>query len=346
MALVTPLILTALGGSIVSEIRTKLDVPAMGMITIENGVISEPIVEGNTRVGFRDPIDASMPWHLGSNTKAVTAALTGLMIQDGKFKFDTKVVDYLELDTKQLAEGWKDLTVRMLLEQTSGVTKESYPGGFGWYEDKRPLPVQRLEYSRKVFSEPPKDMGTFGYANANYVILAALAEKASGKDWEALIRERFFKPLDLVTAGIGPCPAKAPQPHKTVDGKFALLDVGDVTDNAPVLASASSIYMSLGDYAKWMTAVLDQSGPLTKDSWRNLMTPTTIRGTYAGGWILVRDHGITRFITHCGSNTMNTTACWIDVTNRRAIAMCANAASEDLMKEMNTACMNWAAKRN
>lgn len=343
--MVVPLLITFANASLITEIRTNLEVPAMGMLTIENGLASAPEVEGNTRVGFNDPIKPEMPWHLGSNTKAFAAALVAILIEDGRLSYSSKVLDILEIDPKTVSSDWKDLSIRALLEHTSGISAESYPGGFGWYDDKRPIRTQRLEYAKKALAAPPMKTDKVVYSNANYVILAALCEKVANKDWEKQIEERIFKPLGITTGGFGPCPPKAPQPHKVSEGKFALLDVGDVKDNAPVLMPASGIHMSLGDYGKWLQAVLTEGGIMSKNSWRLLLTPTSIRGGYAGGWILVRDHGISRYITHCGSNTMNTAACWIDFTNRRAIAMCANGTTDELFKAMNEACMKWAARQ-
>lgn len=327
-----------------TELRTKTRVPAIGAITIEGGLIRPAEVEGNTRLGFNDPVTADMPWHLGSNSKAFTAALFATFVREGKATYESKIVKLLEIDPSTIGKGWENLSVRDLLEQTGGVPTASYPGGFGWYYDTRPLRTQRLEYVKASLKNEPVDAGKFVYANANYVILGAVCEKLGNRDWETLIESRLFKPLGIEKAGFGPCPKQAPQPHKSVEGAFALLDVDDVTDNAPVLYPAGGIHMSLRDYAKWLQAVMDENGPLTKPTWRLLVTPTSISARYASGWLLVREHGRARFMTHMGSNTMNIAGTWIDFERKRAIAVMANAMNDAAMLEINRVLRDWVSK--
>ena len=51
---------------------------------------------------------------------------------------------------------------------------------------------------------------TFSYSNAGYIIVGAILERVSGKQWETLIRDRLFTPLKMTSAGFGP-PSKSNQ---------------------------------------------------------------------------------------------------------------------------------------
>lgn len=330
--------------SLVSDLQAKTGLPAVGAIIVEDGLIRPAEVRGNARLGFNEPVNADMPWHLGSNAKAMTAALVATFVAGGRTTYGSSVLKVLEIDPGNVAPGWDKITIRDLLEQTSGLTTETYPGGFGWYEDKRPIREQRRDYTRRVLALAPVDRGKFVYANPNYVLLGAICEKLGGRDWERLIEERLFRPIGIENAGFGPCPKGGPQPHKAIDGGFSLLDVDDVTDNAPVVNPAGSIHMPLREYAKWMKAVMDESGPLTRREWRDLVTPTSIAGKYGAGWLLVRHRERARFMVHLGSNTMNIMGCWIDFERKRAIAIAANGYSDEAMKEINRVCREWATK--
>jgi CubicO group peptidase (beta-lactamase class C family) len=123
-------------------------------------------------------------------------------------------------------------------------------------------PAQRMDYAKTAMATPPMGYGKFKYANANYIVLGAICEKLGGREWERLMEERLFRPLGITTGGFGPCPKGAPQPHKFVEGGFILPDVDDVLDNAAVTYPAGGVHMSLPDYAKWIKAVMDESGPL------------------------------------------------------------------------------------
>lgn len=46
-------------------------------------------------------------------------------------------------------------------------------------------------------------VGNFVYSNLGYMVAGAMAEKKTGKSWEALMQEKLFKPLGMTSAGFG-----------------------------------------------------------------------------------------------------------------------------------------------
>jgi D-alanyl-D-alanine carboxypeptidase len=327
-----------------ADLRKKLDLPGIGAVTVENGLVNAVEVEGTTRTGFNDPIKPEMTWHLGSNTMGFTAALVASFVEEGKLSYDSTVVKVLGLDVKRIEPGYEGVTVRDLLEQRGGVTRETYPGGATWFTDKRPIREQRAEYAQLAFMTPRTDAGRFVYANANYVILGAICEKVGNRSWEELMEKRIFQPLGITSAGYGPNPKGNPQPHKLVDGVFSLLDDDEAKENAPVVYPAGGMYMSLGDYGKWLKAVVEESGPIPKSQWRLLTTPTTLRGSYAGGWLLQKDGERARFMTQFGSNTLNIAGTYIDYEKKRAISIAANGYSDTIAKEIAKTMHEWVTR--
>jgi D-alanyl-D-alanine carboxypeptidase len=331
------------GPAWLTDLRTKLDLPAMGAVTVENGLVGPVQVIGNTRLGFNDPVKPEMPWHLGATTQAFTAALIATYVEDGSLSYQSKVVKVLDIEA-YVDKAWSKVTIRDLLEQTAGLPDELYPGGQGWHDDKRPLIEQRLDYTKRALKNPPDNPGKFRNAAPTYVVLGAICEKVGKRPWESLVERRVLKPVGIESAGFGPCPKGAPQPHKLVEGMFSLLDVDDVTDNAPVVYPAGGLHMSLADYGKWMKCVMEENGPLDKAAWRNLVTPTSITGSFSSGWLFVRHRALARFMTYGGSNTMNVLVCWIDFERKRAIAITGNGMSDEIMAELGRAARNWAVQ--
>ncbi|MEQ1933782.1 MAG: serine hydrolase, partial [Fimbriimonadaceae bacterium] len=297
------LVLALQGPTWLTPLREKLDLPAIGGLEIENGKVVGLTVEGIREVGSTETAAKDSVWHLGSNTKAMTAVLVATYIKTGQIGFDSKVLPLLKVKPESVAKGWEDLTIRQLLEHASGLSPESYPSGRAWFLDKRPVRVQRAEYVLKALAKEPGPK-SYVYSNANYTILGAVCEQLGDDTWESLITKRVFTPLGIKSAGFGPVSLRDPQPHLFREGKFRELEQDEVTDNAAVIYPAGAAHMNLEDYARWLQAVLSRDKQLLSESvWQELLTPSTEKGKYAGGWMTVREGGTTKFLTHFGSNT-------------------------------------------
>src|SRR5262245_13760056 len=128
---------------------------------------------------------------IGSTFKAMaTFALLQLMDQ-GKFKLDDRVSDYLTDFKIQNEDPKKPVTFRHLLTHTSGM-----PPDFGpfpvWGDEAPPTLEQYLKTSLKVVGEPlEKEV----YSNMAYSLIGYQVQKLSGKPFKKYVEENIFKPL-------------------------------------------------------------------------------------------------------------------------------------------------------
>ena len=188
---------------------------------------------------------------IGSTTKAMTSAALGMLVDDGKLRWDDRVIDHLP--DFRLFDPYvtRELTVRDLLTHRSGL-----PGtDLLWLRGDLPQAemIRRLRHVRPNSSFRAQ----FTYQNVVYAIGGALIEKISGKPWEEFIRTRIFAPLGMTESeplvlGIASRPNVA-TPHGEVRDTVRVVPIRS-TD--PV-ASAGSVWSSVSDMAKWMRFVLD-----------------------------------------------------------------------------------------
>ena len=133
---------------------------------------------------------------IGSTGKSITASAMMMLVEAGKVDLDAPVQQYLPWFRLADAEASAKITVRMLLNHTSGI-----PGGAGWasqaYSDVSDDALEeqvRSFHSVKLISVPGT---TYEYANANYQVAGMIVQAVSGKSFQAYIQEHIYAPLDM-----------------------------------------------------------------------------------------------------------------------------------------------------
>ena len=192
---------------LVESVRRKYDLPALGaaIVTLDKTYVA---VAGVRKIGDPTLVTDDDAWHLGSCTKAMTATLAALLIQDKTARWETTIGEvFPEMST--MREEYRAVTLRQLLDQRGGFAIDSLPHGTSfdeWRARSESLPAQRLDYVRQMLTQAPAYApgSKMLYSNVNFVVAGAMLERLTGKSWEDLMRERLFVPLKMSSAGFGP----------------------------------------------------------------------------------------------------------------------------------------------
>jgi CubicO group peptidase (beta-lactamase class C family) len=356
---------------LLAEVRAKYALPALAAAVIKNGnIVAEGAV--GTRVAGADiPVTLDDRFHLGSDTKAMTATLAAMLVDEGKLRWTSTIGEVLGDILPDLKPGFAKITLAQLLSHTSGIptdNEEILKLYFSADAFDHPLTEWRLQLLKAWGSKheprfPPS--GKFQYANLGYIAVGAMIEKASGQPWERLIYDRIFVPLDLKTAGLGPQATfglyDAPVGHRRDDkGKLTAFPWGEPADLPAALGPAGLAHMSIKDFATWAAwnAGEGKRGPalIKPETLKRLHTAavemevkdpkpgTPKSGAYAFGWGLAKlDWTDKAILTHNGSNGLNFASVDIDVDHDLAIVVATNIAGSsadqaalDLMKALYT----------
>ena len=100
-------------------LRAKYQVPACASAVIERGRITALGATGFRRVDQNVRVTTADIWHIGSCTKSMTAALVGMLVDDGKLRWETTVPE--ALPDIACAPGWGKVTVWDVVTQRSGI---------------------------------------------------------------------------------------------------------------------------------------------------------------------------------------------------------------------------------
>ncbi len=290
------------------RIRLDYGFPAMTAFTLRGVDVVDRGTVGTRSRKSDIPVAADAPWHLGSNTKAMTATVAGVLVEEGLLTWDSTVGDILGEVAPDMNTAHRDVTLTMLLQHRSGLL-----ANLSWYT----APEDRIACAAEILATSPIKPGTYAYSNAGYVVAGAMMEVVTGKRWEELMEEKLFEPLGMVNSSFG-APSKPGAPWGHRKALFGWRPVAPDTreaDNALVLGPAGTVHATLDDYAKFVAAHLagarGEDGIVSAETFATLHTPPE-GGDYAMGWmVLERGWAGGRALSHSGSNTMWFATVWI-----------------------------------
>lgn len=294
--------LDAAAGTALSGTQT----PGITALVMRDFKIADEGVRGLRRNNSAEPLKADEVWHIGSDGKPMTATLIAKLVDKGKLSWTATLDEMLPDLVAKMRPEYRKLTLVELLSHRGGfphdISDLAYFNTF--YDDKRPLPVQRLAYLARAVSEasvvPPNTK--FSYSNTGFILAAAIAERATGTSYEELMRREVFQPLGITSVGFGTTHKGQNSGHHA--GKPATLKDA----NPAMFAPAGNMYMTMRD---WAAFCLDQmagmhgKGRLLKAStYQKMQTRVAADESSGLGWgvqdtILGRKGPV---LTHAGSD--------------------------------------------
>ena len=323
--------------AILAPIIQKHDVPGVAVAVIRNGQTVAIGVAGVRTRGKSDKIATADRFHIGSDTKAMTAMLCGILVDERKLKWDLTLGETFPELKKSMHPKYQAVTLEQLLTHRGGAPGELEKDelwGKLWQHKGTPTSARRL-LLQGVTSQPPEAPPgeKYIYSNAGFSIAGHMAEKVTGKSWEDLMRERIFRPLGMTTAGFGAPGTRAkndqPRGHKA-DG--SPVEPGPGADNPVAIGPAGIVHCSIGDWANFVAANLPSAKTklVKPETLEKLHTPAPGEPKYAMGWIIADGQPWAGgpALTHAGSNTMWFAVAWLAPAKDFAVLVACNQSDD------------------
>ena len=172
---------------------------ALAAVTKADGsTVGVAVGKGNLETGEAPPLDGEV--RIGSNTKTFTAVVILQLVQEGKISLDEPIETYLPGLLKGEGIDGTKITVRQLLQHTSGLPEytDTVPGETDIFQIRDNYYSTRdlldVALSKPAAFEPGSQ---FRYTNTNYIVLTLLAEKVTHRPLAEQITQRIIEPLGL-----------------------------------------------------------------------------------------------------------------------------------------------------
>ncbi|HVI58777.1 MAG TPA: serine hydrolase domain-containing protein [Luteimonas sp.] len=299
--------------AIAQELVANQRVPGLAMAIVQGGHVLSARGYGITDVANAEPVDAHTVFRLASLSKAFAGTITGLLVNEGALRWDSRVTDYLPSLQFSQPGAAQQLTVAEVLSQRVGLIHNTYDRDLEANVDYNTL-VQKLAYAPMKCA--PGEC--YGYQNIAFSLVGDVVYGASGQFYSEEVSRRIFKPLGMNDAsygleGIEASPRWA-RPHVRAGGGWRSLTP---KPSYYRVAPAAGVNASISDMAQWLLA---QGGhrpdvlpaPLLATLHAPLVsTPSETRGSswrnqrlnaagYAMGW-RVYDYAGHRLVFHGGA---------------------------------------------
>jgi len=223
-------------------------VPGAGVVVVHKDKVVYLRGHGVKELGKDAAVTPDTRFGIGSCTKAVAATAIGLLVDDGKMKWDDKVTTHIEWFRLKDPLANREVTLRDLLCHRTGLPRNDEL----WYR----APWSLEETVKKLAHLEPSTSfrSTYEYSNLPFIVSGFAIESAGGMPWNEFVRKRLFEPLGMKGAVFTRSEMLKSNdratPHKqSSTGKVSAIDYYD--DDKQIRASGS-IKAGVRDLAPWL----------------------------------------------------------------------------------------------
>lgn len=140
------------------------------------------------------PVDRETQFNIGSVSKIFTAAAILRLVDQGKVELDAPVTTYLP-QFRMADKRYRDITVRMLLNHTSGLPGTNLRNIFGSHRNPNYIDETLAYLTENRLKHDPGLLSV--YCNDGLTVAEAVIEQVSGMSYASFLRQNIFEPLQM-----------------------------------------------------------------------------------------------------------------------------------------------------
>ena len=228
-------------------------VPGLAIAVVRNDSLVFAKGYGVIETGKAAPVTEHTRFAIGSTTKAITTVALAMLVDEGKLRWDDRVIDYIPDFRLYDPYATRELTIRDMLTHRSGLPGTDILWAIPENQYTQQEMIRRLRFIQPVSSFRSQ----WEYQNVVYAMSGYIVERVSGMPWATFVQNRIFAPLGM-TETIPLVSQLAGKPNVAVPHA----EIRDTVRVVPIrstdaVAAAGSIWSSVSDMSKWMRFMLD-----------------------------------------------------------------------------------------
>ena len=239
----------------VSRAMTEFHTPGAAVAIVKDGRVVFSKGFGRRRLGSPEKVDEDTLFGIASNTKAFTAAALAMLVDEGKLKWDDRVIDRLPGFRMSDPYVTREITVRDLLTHRSGMGLGA--GDLMFFPDSD-FTREQIVFNQRYIPLATSFRSAYAYDNVLYLVAGQIIPAVTGRSWDDFVRERIFAPVGMThsnTTATALVPGvNYATPHATLDGTLQPVKNDNIDNTAP----AGAINSCVSDMARWLIVRLDE----------------------------------------------------------------------------------------
>ena len=239
-------------------------------------------------------ITPQTPFLIASLSKSFTALGIMQLIEEGRLELDAPVQRYLPWFQVAEEEASAQITIRHLLNQTSGFSeREGYIRNLDRNPADSALETSVRNLNTQSLNSPAG--AAFEYSNTNYDVLGLVIQTVTGQSYETYVQDRIFTPLSMKDSYTSLADARAARMSRGYYSFFGIPVTYDhVMPYSRTVLPSAGLFSSAEDLTHYLIAHLNQghyqgNSILSPAGMDELHAPAAQIGdavSYAMGWVV------------------------------------------------------------
>ncbi|PVD51732.1 serine hydrolase [Terrimonas sp.] len=274
---------------VVERSMKAFDVPGIAVGIIKDGKVVHAKGYGVRSLNTKQKTDENTLFGIASNSKAFTATALGLLVDQGKIKWDDKVRDYIPEFKLYDPYVTEEFTIRDLLTHRSGLGLGA--GDLMIFPDSSNFELKDIIHNLRYLKPVSSFRSKYDYDNNLYIIAGEVVARVSGKSWDDFVQQNIIDVIGMTKTATSYNRVKDKtniiDGHAPVDGKVEAIGrnifrlgaaAGGLNSNITDLCKWVQLWLNRGKYGDGLSRQL-----FSENVYREITSPQTIIPVWAPG---------------------------------------------------------------